>query len=792
MPSAELDARALALLDAALDQPSPLRAAFVRAEAGTDTALADRVLALLAIDADHTGALATGGAARGIVSDWVPERIGGYRISGLIGQGGMGAVYRAEREGGDFDHVVAIKLIRPGVLSDALVERFRRERQILAKLAHPHIARLFGGGETADGLPFFIMEYVDGQPIIAWCDARGLDLRARLRLFLDACAAVRFAHQNLIVHRDITPSNILVTGDGVVKLIDFGIARPPETDGGEAPSRGSLSKLSLTPGYAAPERMAGAAPSTLADIYSLGKLLDALTAGCPRDADLNAIIAQASADDPAARYASVDALIADLQALLADRPVAARRGGARYAIGRFVARHRFGVSAAGIAIALLIGALAASLASYAAAERARAAEARRLGEVRALANYLLFELDGRLRRVAGNAAIRADIATRAQRYLAALAAVPGADPALRQEVADGYIRLARVQGVPSEPNLGDKDAAIANLAAAARVLDGPPALSDPAALAARARIHALDAVVAAHGKSDPVRAAKALAEAEAALAQVPAAARDAGWHDARRTVRKAALDDADVNNKFPQMVAAARRLEAEIAEWPAPMRAGRAAALDRATALYYRGYAASMDDGGPGGLAELVEARRRLLALDAAQPNDPVVLSLLAWNGYSGFAAASRAGQEPLSTRFLDEAVATIARLRAIEPRDDAVRTLAFNLREARSQNLRDADRFAEAIAMQRGVVADRRAAARTSVGQGDLGFSLMILGVIARDAKDRMLTCDSWREALAIWQRMQAAKTIVGFHADFIPGVARNVAKCDAGAPVSAFGPLR
>ena len=259
MDTRDLDKRVVELFTEALDQPSATRRDWIVLQAGDNHVLRDRVLEMLVADSSANMSLKTGGASADAAQPPTPDRIGAYRITGLIGQGGMGAVFEGERDSGDFTHKVAIKVIRPGVLSDALIARFRRERQILADLGHAHIARLLDGGELDDGSPYIIMEYIDGEPITAWADQQGLGLDDRLWLFADACSAVRHAHQNLIVHRDITPSNVLVTQAGQVKLIDFGIAKPNDIDAIPTQANSnSLVSLSFTPGFAAPERAQGA------------------------------------------------------------------------------------------------------------------------------------------------------------------------------------------------------------------------------------------------------------------------------------------------------------------------------------------------------------------------------------------------------------------------------------------------------------------------------------------------------------------------------------------------------
>ena len=247
----DIESKALALLEQALDQPQKARRDFVRKATVGNEALKARVLSLLKLDSQNTIKFLTGHAVfEGEEQDISNTDIGSYRITELIGKGGMGAVYKAERRTGDFNHDVAIKLIRPGALSEPLVDRFARERQTLADFSHPNIARLFDGGTKDDGAPYIIMEYIDGLPIIEWAGQNQLDIKARLGLFKDACTAVGYAHQNLIVHRDITPTNVLVTQDGIVKLIDFGIAKPNRKDALSTEASHSLADLSFTSGFA--------------------------------------------------------------------------------------------------------------------------------------------------------------------------------------------------------------------------------------------------------------------------------------------------------------------------------------------------------------------------------------------------------------------------------------------------------------------------------------------------------------------------------------------------------------
>jgi eukaryotic-like serine/threonine-protein kinase len=286
----------LRLFDGALELPEEQRAAFVAQAADGDAALAAEVRALLEAEersrnffeanavAVHEAALdelVTEPPPDDGAGEAVPRRIGRYRVIAELGRGGWGTVYHAERDTGDFEQRVAIKVLRRGLDTDDVLARFRAEGRILARLDHPGIARLLDGGATDDGRPFLTMELVDGQPITEYCRQRSLDVAARLRLFLDVARAVEYAHRNLVVHRDLKPSNILVSADGQVKLLDFGIAKLLGDEVGEDPdtphTRTGLRPM--TPEYASPEQVRGEPITTASDVYQLGLLLYELLTG---------------------------------------------------------------------------------------------------------------------------------------------------------------------------------------------------------------------------------------------------------------------------------------------------------------------------------------------------------------------------------------------------------------------------------------------------------------------------------------------------------------------------------
>ncbi|VAV99560.1 hypothetical protein MNBD_ALPHA06-1338 [hydrothermal vent metagenome] len=457
--SDDLEARALALFDMALQQKSELRENWIREQAGADTALRDRALSLLRQDQETGSAMHTGHAILDTLDDTaMPNQVGVYRIIKLIGQGGMGAVYLGERAHGDFDHQAAIKVIRRGVLSEKLIARFELERQTLAGLSHPYIARLFDGGTTEKGAPYIIMEYVDGAPITKWVAAQKLSKTKRLALFMHACEAVQYLHQNLIVHRDITPSNVLVTKAGEVKLIDFGIAKPYDEMEENTDIGHSLASLSFTPGFAAPERSKGAVANTLSDIYSLGKLLDDLLQDTS-DAELRAIIQKATATEPEQRYATAKALMDDINNALSGYPVQASTGGAGYKFSKFINRNKLATALSATVLVVLIGGLVVTSLLYRRAETARIEADTRFSEVRELSNFMLFDLYDQLEPIAGTTKALANMADTSGEYLNRLAALPASSANLRREVAEGYLRLSDVSGNPRFANLGRREAA---------------------------------------------------------------------------------------------------------------------------------------------------------------------------------------------------------------------------------------------------------------------------------------------------------------------------------------------
>jgi serine/threonine-protein kinase len=374
-----------ALLARALERPSEERAAFISDAAADDAELrqlVSRLLDRLAADPDRAtsppdsivsrafGTPLPSGPDTDLASG---TAIGRYLIVRRRARGGMATVYEAERADGEYRQRVALKILRRGLDTDDLVQRFLTERQILSSLSHPNIARLLDGGSTADGRPFLVMELVEGRPITAYADEHGLDTPARLALFLHVADAVDAAHRQLVVHRDIKPSNIFVEAGGQVKLLDFGIAKLLDADV-EHTRAGSRA---MTPDYASPEQLSDGLITTATDVYQLGLLLrelltgllprasDTDSDGAPRRAgqlgprrltgDLAIIVAKALRTEPQERYASASELASDVRRHLAGRPIMAHPESRGYRLRKFVRRNPWGVAAGAITLTALVG-----------------------------------------------------------------------------------------------------------------------------------------------------------------------------------------------------------------------------------------------------------------------------------------------------------------------------------------------------------------------------------------------------------------------------------------------------
>ena len=487
------------VLGEALGLAPEARTSYLQQVSAGDPDLRREVEALLAHDEQIGDLLDL--PAHGFQTRAAGDRIGPYEVQRLLGSGGMGAVYLCSRADDHYRHQVAIKVLHPGMASPALIRRFLVERQILATLQHPNIARLFDGGLTPDGHPYFVMEYVEGEPIDRYCERAHASIAQRVDVFRRACDAVQAAHQALVVHRDIKPGNILVQADGTPKLLDFGIAKLLTADLTAAPTEQTLTGLRLmTPEYASPEQIRGELVTTATDVYSLGVVLyKLLVGGLPHhaatgspgeigrsiceadpdppsrvtggriDRDLSTIVMKALRKEPNERYGSVEQLSADLLRYQHGYPVVARRGNTVYHVTKFVRRNRIAAAAAALVFVSIGGGVAVSSWQAEVARSQRQLAERRFAEVRRLANSFLFEFDTAIADLAGATAARQLVVSKALEYLSALAKDATGDAELLKELATAYQRVGDIQGHPFFANLGDRAGALRSYREALRI-----------------------------------------------------------------------------------------------------------------------------------------------------------------------------------------------------------------------------------------------------------------------------------------------------------------------------------
>ena len=493
------------IFQGALERPPSERKQYIERACENDKELLPEIESLLESDYDAESVL------RALISDDLKEaaqnwnlsesglQLGPYHLVRELDSGGMGVVYLAVRSDDHYFQVVAIKMIRKGHDSPELVHRFRMERQILASLNHPGIGTILDGGETKDGRPFIVMEYVEGQPMTLASKSRDLSIRQRIKLFRSVCSAVHYAHQKLIIHRDIKPSNVMVTPDGMVKLIDFGISKPLAPQlvlSDSSPTATSIRRM--TPDYASPEQIQGKQLTTATDIYSLGVLLFELltdlrpytlgslsaveadrvvseqsgkkpssTPGISRVArkelsgDLDRIVLKAMDLDPSRRYLSVQHFDDDLLRYLTGKPIWARKATPTYVLSKFVQRRRIAVLAT-CAIAIALSCLVLLY-----IRQSRSVD-RRVKEVRTLADSAISDMTDKLQHSSASTETQAALFQSALSHLDELRKTTGNDPRLLLELSKAYMRVGDLEGSPLVANLGNSATAVTSYLQASR------------------------------------------------------------------------------------------------------------------------------------------------------------------------------------------------------------------------------------------------------------------------------------------------------------------------------------
>jgi eukaryotic-like serine/threonine-protein kinase len=825
------------LLAEALERPTGERAAFVDQVSGEDTALRRELVTLIAA-AERDGVLESMPAGEALhvldahaTQAWIGRRLGPYRLVQLIGGGGMGRVYLAERADGQYEQRVAVKLMRDGIDHDGLVARFKAERQILASLDHPNLAKILDAGITDEGMPYFVMELIAGEPLDAYCMSRALPLPDRLRLFRSVCQVVHHAHRRGVVHRDLKPANILVTPDGTVKLVDFGIAKQLAPEAAQ-PATATLLQV-MTLAYASPEQVKGEPITAASDIFSLGVVLYRLltdtgpypppTTGsnyaltraiCDVDplppsrtvasralrrqlaGDLDAVVMTALRKAPAHRYASADQLADDLFRHLEGLPVQARRGAWSYRAGRFVLRHRAMVGAALVAnLALVAGIGVAAYQAYEAhvqrqrAEQQQQRAQRHFESVRKLANIFIVDVDAAIRNLSGANPARKLVVDKALAYLKELGAESGDDIGLRVELAFGYRKVGDIQGMPYRSNLNDPGGALESYRQGAALLE--PLVAGPArgsghrlAQAELARAYeSQGALLGWLGKS--TEAAPLLKRAVDLATEV--ATSEPRNVDHQLTLSKV-LDQQsrvllylhDFDGYLKSSDAAMRSLEVSIREQPA----NRAAITGLSNVHNTRGLyhmQRSTDAQSARDAAAAYEKSLQLLQpLRDARPDDTFIAGQYAGRLENLASALSELGQHGQAAERLEAAIGVLTGITERDPGDDDARlTLGIAHTMLGTAMMRVGDRAAarqsglRAEALYAGLPEAARNATEALVARRD-NYHGLALAATAGGARTE--ACAYLRQGLRIAEQLQATVGIAP--AEFTPDTFREALK--------------
>jgi len=777
-PDLELEREALALFCDVVELEADAVEDALQQRAAGRPALVARVRELLAADAAATPA----GPMR-VETTWVmlpdddppsalpPERVGPYRLRELIGSGGMGSVYRADRDDGLFEQAVAVKFVRSARGAAAVQPLVDAERRLLARMQHPGIARILDGGCTDNGLHYLVMEFVDGRALDEHARAAALDRPARVTLLREVCAAVAHAHGHGVIHCDLKPANILVGNDGRVRLIDFGVARLQDIIDGALPQ-------GYTPAYASPQRVAGGAPTVADDVYALGVVLCELVGGAvpvpsgvqvdesALGVELAAVARRATAADAADRYATVAAFDDDLRRWLENRPVDAVPDGWRYRLHKLVQRRPWHTAAAAAAVGGIAVSLAVISLLYSRAEQSRQEAERRFAEVRSLANYLLFDLDRQLESTPGTTPIRRQMVGRAQAYLDALAQHTGTSAELKREVAVGLARLGEVQGVPGRPNVGEPGAAGRNLERAEALL-GALTTEQPSRWAWRGDLGQVRYLLALlyGGRDNDIR--RQLAMARDAETLTAAALRDAEQAGApverlaelQVQLTSARLVQADAHRHMKDHAAALALQRAEEARLPAlPEAVRRPIEMD-----YQLGRIALLAGDSSYYLdrkADAMQAYRRGAAhFDRGLAAQPLHRKMLTGAMHARWFVGSLLGE----TGQHDQALAEMARaealgqqLRLLDPDNRQAGRELSSVRADHAGVLASAGRLPEAIRLVEADLVDREARLRQSPESAeaarDAVVPLRLLADYLEQAGRRADACRVRERALAAW----------------------------------------
>lgn len=781
--SLELHRRAIDVFEEVIDQPEGARLAWLNAHYPNDPRLLSDVKRMLDADRAAARAFPTNGAGFLGLDRPPPARVGQYRIDRKLGEGGMGEVYLGVRDDGLFEHQAAIKLVRPTLMPQVAVKQFEQERRTLARLTHRNIAQLFDGGMCGDETPYLIMEFVRGEAIDTSFERRDVGVRQIVEAVAQVCAAVQYAHQNLVVHADLKPSNILVNDAGDPKIVDFGVAG--------LLAQGAIVEeerpLAFTPGYSSPERSAGAPPAPSDDIFSLGVVLKVLvtrdvpgspnwnkplaenvaghgaarSAGWVREhqkllrSDLERIIKRATALSARDRYPSVEALRRDLQAWLTSHPIAELRGDRLYTFGMLVRRRRLRFIFGGLAILGLVGAVGVSTTLFLQADHERKLAQSRFDDVRSLTRFLLVDAYDRMDEMPRTLALRRDMAEMGQSYLDGLAADGRAPVDVRLDAIDGLVRIAELQAGVGRISLGDHKLARNNLSAADAIVKSLPADGNARLGVLAARIALNRGIIAMSIDQDIPEAGKQLDLAAAQLA----ALRDAPAMLLREVdVQRATL--ANWAGKYADAEAVASKLAPKDGETPdaaedLTTRLQRLRALDAiAESIYYRQDMA----GAIRAYTRLVDYASDLLK---ANPDSGETLRQAARARWSLATSYLSAREVKPALVELGKARELVAELVAREPADEQGVKLQGIIVTAQAQALAMSGQFDAGVKTLEVEVQRRRQLYLSNVERSDFARNYAVtLGMLADlnlDHGRRDVACHHLANAMNIFEELRA-----------------------------------